>query len=124
MVTTCTCDIWSCGMVKSCGVADFEVREEYEVISLAPRSELHPASAQATAAANPTAAKISSERPECLNCRVIMADSWFPRLREAVRAPADKPRATGGRRAAWRDSCARRRENPAGLPRRAGRRIR
>src|ERR1700742_1322906 len=34
-VTTCTCDIWSCGIVKSCGVVAFEAFDEKDVISFA-----------------------------------------------------------------------------------------
>ena len=35
IVTTCTCDIWSCGMVKSSGVADLVAFVEKDVIWLA-----------------------------------------------------------------------------------------
>ena len=34
-VTTCTCDIWSCGIVNSCGVADAEAFAENEVMPFA-----------------------------------------------------------------------------------------
>src|ERR1700733_2871566 len=107
-------------MVKSCGVADFAACEEYEVMSLALRSELHPARTLAST----NAKVIPYARPQCLNFRLLMAGSSFPRLRGVAQAPADRPRAPAGTQVESRDNSARLPENPASWRRRACTRIR
>src|SRR6185437_2361797 len=106
-------------MVKSCGVADFEDCEEYDVI-FPCWLEPHPPNVHTPAkiAANPTARNFGN-RPF-----IFMASSLCPRTREAVRAPASKLQATVCSQAVWRDNCAPHPENPAGLRRRAGTRTR
>src|ERR1017187_1478916 len=83
-VTTCTCDIWSCGMIKSCGVADLEAFEENDVIWLAcsPSFEW-----QAVSITRQASAIVHGMLWPAIS-RFFMAGSWFLRLREAVRARA------------------------------------
>lgn len=50
----------------------------------------------------------------------VRADSWSPRLREAVRARSDMRRSSGARPVAWRGSFVRHRESRAGSRRRGG----
>src|SRR5690348_2622025 len=106
-------------MVKSCGVADFEDCDEYDVI-FPCWLEPHPPNVHTPAkiAANPTARIFGNRR------LMFMAGSLCPLPREAVRAPISKPQATVCSRVVWRDSCAPRPKNPAGWRRRADMRTR
>src|ERR1022692_4833097 len=81
-VTTCTCDIWSCGMLKSCGVADLEAFEEKDVIWLACSLSFE---WQAASTTRQAIAIVHGMIGPAIR-RFFMAGSWFLRLREAVRA--------------------------------------
>ena len=61
-----------------------------------------------------------------IRCRPsrIKAGSWFPPLREAVRARSGKRRWSGARPVAWRDNCVRHPGSRAGSQRRGGTSIR
>ncbi len=122
--TTCTCDIWSCGMVKSSGVWRFRfLRGKRCHLARTARPNCSPLSAKRDSGSGLAHSNCAGTCVRCMRC-VLMASSWFRRLREVVRARAGRTRAPGGRQAAWRGNCVRHRENRAGLRRRACRRIR
>src|ERR1700683_2360292 len=100
-------------MVNNPAVSVFGSDEENDVISFAPRSELQPASKIASAAAEPMHVVRFIIR------QFFMANSSLLRPREAARPPSNKRRETGDKQARWPGNCARHRDSPGGLRRRA-----